>query len=139
MPTNMVVVIAVAVLLVAVVASFFLLQSSGGISKTQAQNLFNIQCQEYGKESCTWNVTDRADFQQFVNSCKILYGQDKEALTCLYSICSQCKRFDINNYRCDYLCSGIRGQRDLGNSVDEACSTYKADAQCGTIKCGACS
>ncbi len=136
--TKAVVIIVVLVLLLIALASFFVFQTGSDIGKAEAQRIFGEQCIEYGKKNCAWDVTEEPGFDRFVASCKLLHGQEREALSCLYAICGQCRNFALENVMCERICRGIDGQKQMGNSIAEACETYKADEQCGKVGCGVC-
>ncbi|MBI4170744.1 MAG: hypothetical protein HY514_03550 [Candidatus Aenigmarchaeota archaeon] len=137
--TRAVVIIAILVMLLVTLASFFIFQSGSEISKAEAQRIFGEQCIEYEKKRCSWDVTEEASFDRFVASCKLLYGQEREALSCLYAICGQCRNFALENVRCEGICRGIDGQKKLGHAITETCNAYSTDVQCSGVRCGVCS
>jgi len=134
--TRIIVVLVLVLLVVVVISSFFLFQTGTSAGKAQAEAVFRSQCLSYQKQNCAWRVTEMPEFQGFVDSCKILYGQDREAFSCLYSLCTQCKSFALENVRCESICRGIDGEKTLGNDINEACGIYKSD--CGKVACRIC-
>ncbi len=137
--TKAVVLIVVMVLVVIVLVSFFLFQSGSQISKADAKSIFEQKCIDYGKRSCPWDVTEEQGFDNFLQSCKVLYGSEREAFSCIYSLCGQCKGFEIENLECAARCSAIQGlQKKGGSDIPALCTEYKSDSRCGSVQCGVC-
>ena len=138
LPTRAIILIVLLVIFLAIVGSFFLLQSGTEISKADAKKLFELRCQDYANRGCSWDITEEQSFTQYVTACKILYGEEREAFSCLYSLCPGCKSFDIDYVRCAGICKGIEGQDQLGNPTEAACAIYNADTECRRLGCKAC-
>jgi len=137
--TKALVILLVLIMLAVTLSSFFIFQSGAQISKADANKIFQQRCAEYGNKGCTWDVTYGEDFNQFVAACKIVNGQDREAFSCLYSMCAQCKSFDLEKIQCAEFCSRLAGLKKAGDgSMMAACSDYTTSPQCGQIKCGVC-
>ncbi len=137
--TRALVIILVMVMLVVALASFFMFQSGAQISKADASRIFQARCADYEKRGCAWDVTYEKDFEQFVTACKIVNGEEREAFSCLYSLCTQCKSFELEKIQCAEFCSRIDGLKKAGDgNIASACSDYTTSPQCAQIKCGVC-
>lgn len=134
------VVILVMIMLAVALSSFFIFQSGTEISKADAQRVFGESCIEYEKKQCSWDVTEQQGFGKFVESCKVLFGQEREALTCLYSLCGRCKSFELEDLHCRSVCQQVQALSRNGGASDTAalCEQYRTEAQCGSVQCGAC-
>ena len=134
--TKTIVIMLVCIMLLVAVASFFIFQTSASMTKAEAEKLFQEDCLAYAKSDCSWSVTEQPGFQKFVDACKLLYGQERESLSCLYSFCGSCKSFNFQNVECEARCRLVNGLKSSGNSVTDACSSYSQ--KCPTIACGGC-
>ena len=134
--TKAVVVIVIMALLLVSFGSFFVFRSGEDIGMADARKMFEEKCIAYQKRGCSWEVTEEADFQQFLQACKRVYGPDKEEFSCLYAMCQQCKEFDPVYTQCAGRCSGIAGQKKLGFDVQQSCQVY--GEECPVPRCGAC-
>ncbi len=136
LPVKAVVLIVIAVLLLVSLGSFFIFRTGQSAGEVDARKTFGDMCLSFDSRGCPWNVTEDANFGNFINACKIIYGQDKEAFTCLYSFCDSCKKFDPAFSACAGRCTQLQGQSKVGIDIGAGCTLYKAD--CTGLKCGVC-
>ncbi|HLD85800.1 MAG TPA: hypothetical protein VI968_04545 [archaeon] len=137
LPIKVIVVVILVVLILSVLAAFFLLQSGQQVSEADAQRIFNAECQDYAAQSCSWDVTRSPSFGAYLQACKRLYGQEREAFSCLYAMCQPCKEFNVPQTKCAGLCKACQANADIGISVTSCCSEFTS--QCtGIIECNTC-
>lgn len=134
--TKAIVAIIVVALVAAVLSSFFIFQSGAQISKAEASRIFEERCVEYGRRGCSWDVTEEQGFASFLQSCKALHGGEREAFSCLYSLCGQCKEFEPRDLECAAQCSALEGLKIKGSIADQ-CGAY-GSGPCAGFACGAC-
>jgi hypothetical protein len=138
------------ILIVAVVLSAFLTTQSGiQIGKTDANRIFTTKCLDYNeKYSCEFQEVQRdPDFADFVNSCKTIYGQEREANSCLHSFCNSCDDGRLNKENladstvCESICESCIGSMRIGAYSHRSicCAQYKSNPKCASSPaCSAC-
>ena len=137
LPIKIVVIVIMAILILSVIAAFFILQSGQQISEADAQRVFNANCQNYAKQSCSWDVTRDPSFSIYLQACKPLYGQEREAFSCLYAMCQPCKEFNVPQTKCAGLCKACQANSDIGISSTACCSEFSS--QCTDVyECNTC-
>jgi hypothetical protein len=136
LPIKSVILIAICVLVLVAVSSFFFFRVNPEIDKAKAQRTFNLACNDYAKRGCAWELTEEAGFSDFLDSCKIVFGSDKEEFSCLYSMCSECKQFEAQYTQCAGRCSRIEADLRMGIGITDTCATYLE--QCPGHACQAC-
>ncbi|HIG97292.1 MAG TPA: hypothetical protein HA230_03025 [Candidatus Aenigmarchaeota archaeon] len=128
------IVVMVILVIVLVALSSFLLQSSGGsISGVEAERIFNTKCLAYGKLNCDWKVTYEPDFPDYVKACRILYGQWREAFSCLYTLCNQC--YETADLKCSGLCNICKGHENAGVDRQTCCLRYQTECSGSAVDC----
>ena len=122
MPTRAVVVIIIAVIVLAAMSFFIYFQSGAAISEYDAQAAFTTSCETYKKAECSWSVTYEKGFEKFLDACRKLYGNEREAFSCLISMC--CQEVKFTDVQCAGLCKLCKGNFYSGVKTEDCCSIY---------------
>lgn len=136
-----IVLMTITILVLVVLAYFITIQAGSQTSTADANRVFSTKCQEYRSKDCSWAVTAEADFNDFMNACRFLYGNEREAFSCLYVFCPACKDESIgtanleNGLRCASICNQCAGDSDL--NLRTTCCQQLA-SQCTGTSCSAC-
>ncbi len=128
------------------VSMFVMTQSSIELSKTEANRIFNTKCLEYKeKYSCNLGAADTdPDFGKFVDSCRVLYGSERESLTCLTKFCSYCDENRLrvadlaDDTKCAAICEYTTGSRAIGLSTGLFCGKFRQKCGASGMTCDAC-
>ncbi|MBI4896348.1 MAG: hypothetical protein HY832_02265 [Candidatus Aenigmarchaeota archaeon] len=134
-PIKVIVVLIIVGLVLVVMNSLLLGQTGKQFTQAEALRVFNTQCAAYREQRCDWSVTKDASFDSFLQACRTLYGLEREALSCLYSLCQDCKTFDPRSLACEGRCKLCEGSKKLGIDTTDCCTIYANECQ-GT--CDAC-
>ncbi len=134
MPIKVIVVAAILILVLVALSSLLLSSSGQSLTKAEAERIFNTQCLAYNQRGCDWPVTYEPEFQRYLSACRVLYGSEREAYSCLYSLCSRC--FETHNLRCSGLCNICNGHDYASVERQECCSRF--NAECEGFSCAAC-
>jgi hypothetical protein len=136
LPTNIIIAIVIAVLVLVVLSAFFMNTTSPQITTTEAQRIFNDKCIEYGTKNCDWSVTKDASFNDFMKACRQLNGEEREAYSCLYVYCEQCKESTTDTMACTSLCDEARSTYNLGGNTGPVC--LQISTECPATECDVC-
>ena len=136
LPIKLIVVIAIVAMVLVVLSSLFLSSSGQSLTKAEAERIFNTQCITYGQRSCNWQVTYEADFQNYLKACRTIYGEQREAFSCLYSLCDRC--FESSDLKCSGLCNICNGHDYASIARGECCSRYQGECASSSVNCKTC-
>ena len=131
MPSNMVVALILLILVLVVVGAFFLSQSGTQVTQTNAVQVFDRLCNSYKQENCAWSLTKKSSFNDFMQACKLVYGDSYEEFSCLYRFCCG----TAGELTCEAKCNICSGNKKIGLDVKECCEDYSNE--CSDI-CEAC-
>lgn len=134
LPIKVIIIIAIAVMVLVALIALFLQSSGGSLTRAEAERIFNTMCTTYNQRQCEWPVTYEAEFANYLNACRTLYGQEREAFSCLYALCQGCK--ETNDLRCSGLCYICSGHESA--SVDRQVCCSRFSAECTQFQCDAC-
>jgi hypothetical protein len=135
MSMTLVVVIILAVLVLTAIMFFFFSQTGAEMDKAEANKIFYTECQRYKNMQCAWSATYEAGFDDFMKACKFLFGQERDAFSCLYSMCADCKEYTLDEIQCAGMCEICNGHKNSGVDVSSCCEEY--NNKC-TLSCGSC-
>ena len=136
LPIKLIVIIAVVAMVLVVLSTLFLQSSGQSLSKAEAERIFNTQCINYGQRGCQWSVTYEPSFADYLKACRVLHGDQREAYSCLYSLCDRC--FETTDLKCSGLCNICNGHDYASVARGECCSAYASQCQGSSVNCGAC-
>ncbi len=137
LPMKIIVIVVIIVLVLIVLSTFLLGQTSGQISKAEAERIFSSQCQIYSQSDCEWDVTRNSDFPRYVEACRVLYGPERDSFSCLYVLCTACKDTQNFQIKCAGICNACKGNDEIGISTETCCSEFTS--QCtGVMECSVC-
>ncbi len=138
LPIKIIIIVAIAVMALAALSAFFFQSSGSSLTRTQAERIFNTQCTTYGQRQCDWSVTYEPQFQNYLDACRVLHGQEREAFSCLYVLCSACK--ETTNLRCSGLCNICNGHESASVERQTCCSRFSSECSGSDVDCSsACS
>ncbi len=132
-PIKVIIVIAIAVLALTSLSLFFFQSSGTSVTRTQAERIFNTKCAVYSQQDCPWSVTYSADFQEYLDACRVLYGPEREAFSCIYMLCPRCK--ETSNLRCSGLCNICSGHEYASVERQTCCSRFGAECTGSGVDC----
>ncbi len=133
LPIKVIVIVAVVVMVLVTLSMFFMTSTGGSLSKVEAERIFNTHCVAYVQQECDWDVTRQPEFSDYMRACKILYGDYREAYSCLYTFCQGC--FETRDLRCANLCHVCSGHDALGIERNACCSRYTAQCANSDFDC----
>ena len=134
LPIKIIIIIIIAVMVLVSLILFFFQSSGSSLTRAQAERIFNTQCTTYSQRQCDWSVTYEPGFQNYLESCRVLYGQEREAFSCLYVLCQSCKQ--TTDIRCSGLCNICNGHESASVERQTCCSRFSAE--CTQFQCDAC-
>ena len=121
-------VIVIAAVLVMVLLFFSLLIASNvpvQMSRADANKIFYTTCTKYKSAGCGWSLTKEASFPDFLKACKTLFGNANE-FACLYSLCNDCKEYELSNLACAAQCKICNGN-DYAGVQSSCCSRFRSE------------
>lgn len=133
LPIKAIVVVAVLALVLVTLSSFLLQSSGGSISDADARRVFDTKCLAYGKLNCDWTITYEADFTDYMKACRRLYGQWREAFSCLYTLCDRC--FQTADLKCSGLCNICNGHDYASVDRGTCCLRYQTECSGSAVDC----
>ena len=133
LPTKIIVIVALVVLTLVMISTFFFRSSGISISKAEAERIFNSDCLTYAQRSCDWEVTHEPEFNNYLKACRTLYGEYREAYSCLYSLCSRC--FETTDLKCGGLCKVCNGHDASGVDRETCCLNYNTECGGSSVDC----
>lgn len=134
LPVRTVIIMAIMIVVLAVVIFFIMRQSAVQISQSDAEKIFATKCEQYKTDfSCSWKATYEPNFDSFLQACKKIYGTDREAFSCLMSIC--CQSFKFEDTECEGLCKLCKGNYLIGIKTEKCCEQFAAKC---SINCEVC-
>lgn len=137
LPLKAIVIIAVLVL-VLVSLSFFVFNSSGeSISRAEAERIFNTNCLAYSQRNCDWSATKEPGFENFLKACRVLYGPEREAFSCMYTYCTRC--YETADLKCASTCNICSGHTSAAIDTKTCCAKYQAECSGSKFNCDVCS
>ena len=136
LPIKIIVIVALVVLVLVMVSTFFFQSSGSSISKAEAERIFNSDCLTYGQRQCDWEVTHEPEFNNYMKACRVLYGEYREAYSCLYSLCNRC--FETNDLKCAGLCKVCSGHDSASVDKETCCLRFKTECGGSAVDCGSC-
>lgn len=134
LPVKIIIIIVLAVMVLVALSAFFFQSSGSSLTHAQAERIFNTQCTTYTQRQCDWSATYEPGFQQYLDACRVLYGEEREAFSCLYVLCQGCK--ETTDLRCSGLCHICSGHEAASVERQTCCSRYSVE--CAQSQCDAC-
>ena len=129
------IVVATIVVVVLVTLSFFInIESSEQITRSNANQVFNSLCQSYKNMQCDWAVTREDKFNDFMQACRVLYGNEREAYSCLYTYCQACKTDESADLKCASACEQCRADSSI-SVRSTCCQQFAASCANSVVKC----
>lgn len=125
------------VIVLSVLSIFLSSQSASQIQSGDATRIFNTYCQSYKAADCSWDVTKQESFNEFLDACRSIYGQESEAYSCLYISCTPCSKGDINResgLECASLCEQCRGNSAL-DIRSSCCQQFALTCSSSNVNC----
>lgn len=135
LPTKVIIIVAIVVLTLVAITTFFLQSTGETLSRADAERVFATQCQIYSQQACSWDVTYRPEFQQYMRACRTLYGTHRDSYSCLYTLCQKC--FETADVKCAGLCKICEGHEAASVDRKTCCSRYASGCRGTTVDCTA--
>ncbi|MEM7819383.1 MAG: hypothetical protein QXD48_00975 [Candidatus Aenigmatarchaeota archaeon] len=132
---SMIVILIVAALVLSALIYFFMFQTTQQMTKSEANRIFYTECQKYKERKCDWSVTYDTEFDKFLDACKFLFGQDHDKFSCLYSLCQECKKLELDEIKCAGMCEICNGHKNVGVELENCCNVYKDECKSGCDIC----
>ncbi len=133
LPIKTIVILAIVVLVLVTLSMFFTSSTGGSLSRAEAERIFNTKCVAYVQQGCDWSVTKTSEFADYMRACRVLYGDYREAYSCLYSFCQGC--FESYDLRCANLCHTCAGHEAAGIDRTSCCTRYSAQCAGSSFDC----
>jgi len=130
-----IVILILALLVLGAVMYFIFSQAAGGMTQAEANRIFYGKCQEYKSRNCDWSVTYDKDFDKFVDACRFLFGAQRDAFSCLYSMCQDCKELELSDIKCAGMCKICEGHDYASIKFRDCCSRFKSECASGCSIC----
>jgi hypothetical protein len=137
MPLTLIVVLILAVLVLTALLYFFFTQTGGEMSKAEANRIFYGECQKYKNMQCAWSATYDPGFQKFLKACKFLFGEERDAFSCLYSMCADCKEYRLDEIQCAGMCEICKGHQSSGVDLGSCCEEFRDRCSIDCFVCNA--
>ena len=132
LPVSLIVVFTITALILVTIAFFLNTATTPSIGRTDMERLFYTKCDSYAQNKCDWSVTREPDFSQFVDACRVMFGDNSEKFSCLYNHCQACKKVSSSQeMTCFTLCEEARSNKQLGVDHVPACNEIRE--QCAEI------
>jgi hypothetical protein len=143
---NLVVKIAIVLIVLVVISAFITTQSGTQFTQSDANRIFNEKCLYYKSSyNCDYNqATADADFPKFFDSCRSLYGSERDSFTCLDVYCQSCSGNNMDKSKmplgtkCTSFCQSATGLLKVGQSNTVFCSRFSSECGSSGVNCDVC-
>ena len=129
---TLLIIAALSIAVLVFVNSFFLSQSGTAMTNAEAQNIFYSRCSEYEREGFAWSVTRSEGFKEFLEACKVLFGEQNGRFSCLFDFCGS----QSQNLACDSLCNACAGFEQAGADKSLCCGQFASTCETSCSVCG---
>lgn len=133
LPLKVIVVIAILVIVLLMLSTFFLGSTGESMTRAEAERIFSADCVTYSQRNCDWEVTREPEFQNYLKACRVLYGNYREAYSCLYTLCTRC--FETLDLKCSGLCNICNGHDYASVDRETCCARYKGECSSSSFDC----
>lgn len=134
-----IVIIAIVVLLLSILGIFVLSQAGQSGTSASYDRIFFAGCEQIQQRGCAQTTEEYTLVQndaEFINACRYKYGQDQNALSCVFQFCSSCSKYQTAQQAiCGPWCDRVRSRAvaNPGGIADDC----NSDITCKSL-CSAC-